>query len=1576
MNAQKKILIFIVCLSSITLYAFSDTVTRTAVADTYVSIDAPTSPHGTESNIGIGTYQSMLGYIRFDFSSIPSSISIQSARLRLYCSSSAFSTGSILLTRAATSWSESTLTWNNRINGISPSVTFNAPGSTGWWSIDVTAIVKEWLEKGGSNYGFRLEKGESGLIMVSSKEISSYAPKLDITYQVNRFSASGKVTGSLNEGVQQVELSFSRESGTGSIPNPVYTSALGEWSQSDFEVGTTYRVTPKQTVFNYVFNPSFTPFSGSSGNVTGLNFTTTTTYSITFTSVPTGANVTTSGYTAKTTPCTFTGLLNSRVFTIAKSGYYSQEYVSSQADDGKNINISLIEIKPIGEIIDFVVPIGLKVRETNQSVQVKIRNNGEVSKSFWVGLSIAHEDATNSGWPILWYDIKPQASSVLTPGQQEVITFNFIIPPNLKPGNYYACAAVWNSFNTDDWLMVDPRYDDTRNYSKWKDKETGKMTFYLDDFEIDQPNVVEQLKKIVQLSVFENKSLEEMYFDGTYAKKALLYIKASVSGPIYGVPVSAGSSILVDLADLFQITPEGKEGFVTMWVDGTAGIVATNPGFDVTIGIMTHEFNYNERAIADERKDVILKVGGKIGFWPITLVSYDFNSQMYKGPRLHSEGTAGISVGVTGTIQGLVSKEVSRDDMFNAIVDAFKNENLLESSISLLTNNLFTICNIMTHGLRNTTWDDGSWPLSDGVWESSLKLSKQYDGNNDKKLYAHHFYINVPLGTRSLNVTTSNNSGGFGNVDLFLKHNGRPDLDGQPYQVSSNSGNSENINIANPSTGRWYIMLPSISPYDNVRVNASLDCIPAKPSTITGSTSVCQGSSQTYSISPVIGATSYTWTLPGWSGSSTSATITTTVGSSGGTISVTANNTCGFSTPCSLSVSVNSLTAQPGSITGTTTVCQGSSQTYSISTVSGATSYTWTLPSGWSGNSTSTSIIATAGASGGTISVTANNSCGASASRTLSVSVTATPAQPGVISGLTSVCQGTSNTYSISSVSGATSYTWTLPSGWSGNSSSTSIAAIAGASGGTISVTANNSCGSSISRTLSVSTTVIPAQPGSITGTTTVCQGSSNTYSISSVSGATSYTWTLPSGWSGNSSSTSIAAIAGASGGTISVTANNSCGSSISRTLSVSTTVIPAQPGSISGLTSVCQGSSNTYSISSVSGATSYTWTLPSGWSGNSSSTSVAAIAGASGGTISVTANNSCGSSISRTLSVSTTVIPAQPGSISGLTSVCQGSSNTYSISSVSGATSYTWTLPSGWSGNSSSTSIAATAGASGGFISVAANNSCGSGASRTLSVSVTATPAQPGAISGLTSVCQGTTNTYSISPVSGATSYTWSLPFGWSGNLSSTSVAATAGASGGTISVKADNSCGSSTARTTSVTVPASSIAPTQASANLASICKGDPSTLTVTGGLLGAGASWQWYSGSCGSTSVGIGGQISVSPTSTTTFFVRAEGSCNTTNCVSVTVTVNNCSGIETNEVFKGIAIYPNPAHHNLSIENNNSYGPIGFEIINSNGKKIYNSILNKKVIIDLSDYSAGIYFIRFTDGSSNYLCKFIKE
>jgi hypothetical protein len=89
------------------------------------------------------------------------------------------------------------------------------------------------------------------------------------------------------------------------------------------------------------------------------------------------------------------------------------------------------------------------------------------------------------------------------------------------------------------------------------------------------------------------------------------------------------------------------------------------------------------------------------------------------------------------------------------------------------------------------------------------------------------------------------------------------------------------------------------------------------------------------------------------------------------------------------------------------------------------------------------------------------------------------------------------------------------------------------------------------------------------------------------------------------------------------------------------------------------------------------------------------------------------------------------------------------------------------------------------------------------------------------------------------------------------------------------------------SITVYDTSKAPTSATANPSFMCPGHSSTLTRNGGYLGYGATdWKWYSSSCGGTYVGSGTSITVTPVANTTYYVRAEGFCNTTNCASVPV------------------------------------------------------------------------------------------
>lgn len=86
-----------------------------------------------------------------------------------------------------------------------------------------------------------------------------------------------------------------------------------------------------------------------------------------------------------------------------------------------------------------------------------------------------------------------------------------------------------------------------------------------------------------------------------------------------------------------------------------------------------------------------------------------------------------------------------------------------------------------------------------------------------------------------------------------------------------------------------------------------------------------------------------------------------------------------------------------------------------------------------------------------------------------------------------------------------------------------------------------------------------------------------------------------------------------------------------------------------------------------------------------------------------------------------------------------------------------------------------------------------------------------------------------------------------------------------------------------------APSVAAVSATKSKNSICPGIPVTLGITGGSLGTNAVWKWYTGTCGSSLVGTGSSLVVTPAVTTTYYVLAEGDCNVTACQAVTVNVN---------------------------------------------------------------------------------------
>jgi gliding motility-associated-like protein len=105
---------------------------------------------------------------------------------------------------------------------------------------------------------------------------------------------------------------------------------------------------------------------------------------------------------------------------------------------------------------------------------------------------------------------------------------------------------------------------------------------------------------------------------------------------------------------------------------------------------------------------------------------------------------------------------------------------------------------------------------------------------------------------------------------------------------------------------------------------------------------------------------------------------------------------------------------------------------------------------------------------------------------------------------------------------------------------------------------------------------------------------------------------------------------------------------------------------------------------------------------------------------------------------------------------------------------------------------------------------------------------------------------------------------------------------------VRAVGLCGNTACVDITINMKTLSTDPTGISTSNNNFCPGDAALLEVVGGLLGTGAQWVWYENTCCVTPIATGPQLSVAPTVTSNYFVRAEGDCNNSNPQSITLTV----------------------------------------------------------------------------------------
>lgn len=597
-------------------------------------------------------------------------------------------------------------------------------------------------------------------------------------------------------------------------------------------------------------------------------------------------------------------------------------------------------------------------------------------------------------------------------------------------------------------------------------------------------------------------------------------------------------------------------------------------------------------------------------------------------------------------------------------------------------------------------------------------------------------------------------------------------------------------------------------------------------------------------------------------------------------------------------------------INGPTIICGSNTYTYSISSPinTAGSNYQWNFP--WSFISTSATTVTTSTApipTGGTLTV--YPACDNSISSTLAISAIGPLGMSGTIAGSTLVCNGTPTTYSIAPASNATYYIWSLPSGWTGTSTTNIINTIPGSSGN-VSVTAGNYCGTlgPVTKSITVSSPQLTFTPVSAS-CNGVCDAS---LTFTAGGGMPPYTYTP-------SSATNLCA------GMYTVYATDNMGCNTAGAINVpQPAVLNVSAVNVNSVTcnGLCNGS---FSLNATGGTSAYSFSPAPLQSSLCSGVY----------NFTVTDANSCTSSSSVMINE-----PSPLNSSITPTSmvICDGNSSTLTAGSSGGTGPVTYS----WSTSSSNSSIVVSPTATTTYsLDVTDVNSC----TTSSQITITVNPSPTVTISGPTSpICSGNSACLSAS---GGVTYSWSGPCGQFSTFQNPCFPIN-GTCGCTFTVVVNNSFMCYNSATFCI---ATNPNPTVSAVTSTSVlCTGQTSTLTANGAL-----TYSWSTSATGSATA-------VSPTTTTSYTVTGTDANGCMDTDTITQYISACTGISSlNKEQEEIKVFPNPFNDKITVA---FYTPIDFtfQIYNSVGSVVYSGKMEKgKTEIDLSYQSAGIYFIK---------------
>jgi len=450
----------------------------------------------------------------------------------------------------------------------------------------------------------------------------------------------------------------------------------------------------------------------------------------------------------------------------------------------------------------------------------------------------------------------------------------------------------------------------------------------------------------------------------------------------------------------------------------------------------------------------------------------------------------------------------------------------------------------------------------------------------------------------------------------------------------------------------------------------SINMAPQPSPTLTGSLSVCELTTSTYTATNS-SAVSYLWTVTGGTllSSNNSNPITVQWNNAGsGSITLNASNSL-CDTIITYPVTINPKPTPV--INGPSSVCVPAISTFSLNNP-GTNTHNWAVTGGAIIGSNTGSNITVLLTNPGTanISVTETNSFGCDSA--VSISVILNPQPYPQVTGAFVVCEKTVSSYTAS-CNVLSGYLWTVTGGTllSPNNSSTVNVQWNGSGSGSITLAATHAAG--CDSTISYPVTINPKPTPIITGPSSVCVPATSIFSVPA--SGNNYSWSVSGGNIIGSSLGNSINVQWTNPGTanISVTETNSFG--CDSAVSVSVILNPQPYPQVTGAFVVCEHTISSYTAS-CNVLAAYHWVITGGTllSPNNSGTVNVQWNNAGNGSIMFTATHAAG--CDSTITYPVTINPKPTPIITGPSSVCVPATSIFSV--PASGNNYSWSVSGG----------------------------------------------------------------------------------------------------------------------------------------------------------------------------------------------------------------------------------------------------------------------------------------------------------